>query len=117
MSPELIAALVAGFLGAGGVTGAIVAWRRAGPESRSIEVATIRQVMEELRDEMYEERAANNTCKEMLERTRWELAQNRSEMTRLEVQVSAFRHRIDRLEEFIRLNTEWDPEDINGHPI
>ena len=44
MSPELIAALIAGFLGAGGLAGAIAAWRKAGPETRSTEVATIRAV-------------------------------------------------------------------------
>lgn len=117
MSPELIAALVAGFLGAGGITGAVVAWRRTGPENRATEVSTIRAVMEELRLAMDEERIANASCKESLDRARFEVQAARADLRRLEVKVSVQRQRIDRLEDFIRLNTDFDPEDINGSPI
>lgn len=117
MSPELIAALIAGFLGAGGLAGAIAAWRKAGPETRATEVSTIRAVMDELRQEMDREHTNNIGCREALERARYEVHEARADIRRLEVRVTVQRQRIDRLEEFIRLNTEFDPEDINGHPV
>lgn len=117
MTPEQIAVVIASLLGAGGLTGAVAAWRRAGPETRATEVATIRSVMEELRLEMADDRKTAAACREALERAHWEVQQTRSEMRRLEVKVTVQRQRIDRLEEFIRLNTDFDPEDINGSPI
>jgi hypothetical protein len=45
-------ALVIALLGAGGIAGAVRAWRHSGPETESISVETMREVIGELRTEL-----------------------------------------------------------------
>ena len=77
------AALVTVLLG-GGVTGAIVAFRRAGPETESISVQTMRDVIAELRRELSRLSAENERLRESVEHLEAVAHENQQLRARLE---------------------------------
>ena len=78
VSPDVILAAT-GAAGVGaGAGGALVAWRKAGPEAEAVAVKTLRSVIHELRDEL--------TRKER----EWH-----AELTRKEAELAGLRERVD----------------------
>lgn len=90
------AIIVAVVTAAGGLWTALTTKRRIDADSESITVATMRGVLEEVRNELdrcHTERAG------VLER------------------LQGAEARIGGLEQWIKLNHGVDPEEINGHPV
>ena len=52
-----------------------------------------------------------------LEQAEWHIEKLEQQIFTLKAEGRRDRTRVLQLEEFIRLNTDFDPEQINGHPI
>jgi len=93
---SIVAIVVAFLTGAGGLITALTTKRKIDADSESISIATMKNVVLELRAE--------------LERCH-------TERSTFQKRIAATEKRIDSLEAYIRLNSGINPEDINGHPV
>lgn len=76
MDPTVFVALMTAVLGAGGI-GSIVAFRKAGSEIESTSVATMREVIEELRNEVIRLRDENGRLRQSIDKLEAAALENR----------------------------------------
>lgn len=85
--PTIISAAISGLLGVAG-GGALASWRKAGAESESVAVATMRAVIGELRVELDHKEVELDRQRDEIDRQRVEIGQLRDRLTDAENALS-----------------------------
>jgi septal ring factor EnvC (AmiA/AmiB activator) len=109
MTPQEIVALTGG---AAGLIGGFVAWTKSHAERDNLAVDTMRDVLEEVRDQLERERVTRSRCEERLEMMAQEIKSVRVQLVRTENQVEAQAGKVARLEAWVR-SQGADPEGIH----
>jgi hypothetical protein len=108
MTPQEIVAIIGG---AAGVVGGWVAWTKSHAERDNLAVDTMRDVLEEVRQELVKERANRGRCESRLEVMAQEIKAVRMQLVRTEGQVEVQAGKVARLELWVRAQGH-DPDGL-----
>jgi septal ring factor EnvC (AmiA/AmiB activator) len=109
VTPQEAVALIGG---AAGVIGGWFAWSKSHAERDNLAVDTMRDVLEEVRNQLAREQETRSRCEERLEMMAQEIRAVRVQLVRTENQVESQAGKVARLEAWVRAQGA-DPEGIH----
>ena len=111
MTPQEAVAIVGGLAG---LIGGFVAWTKSHAERDNLAVDTMRDVLEEVRNELRKEQEIRHRCETKMEIMAAEIRAVRMQLVRTENQIDANARKVAVLETWVRAQGA-NPEGIDGY--